>query len=548
MLDTRAIPGGGAATEELLGPGYLIDSCSTGHTLIQTNPLLMQDELGLKEHYGLEYLVPDPFAHVAFPDGEQLTAWMDLERTVEEIARFSKADGEAYRRLLADYDEVKHIFAAGTFNPVGFGPSVEQLLREHPKGNVWLRRRALSAWDVIRHEFESRHVQGFLLWQAYQTLVPIESPGSGPLAYSIVFGRQRRSWTIPRGGSGRLTDALVDCIVEHGGTVLCGKRVVRLLVEGGRCVGVETEDGESYRAREAVVSTIHVKHLLEMAPADLWPDDFRYGIDTFDIGVPAMGVYMAATTAPVFAGQRTAVSAGLAGFPQDALDYGRALADGRYVEDPAWILVACPTLEDPSRAPDGHHTVKLLSAQSYGFEERKESQADRQLERLRAVAPNFTDDVILDTAGQGARGHRAPERAHDPRHVPRREPDAAAERAATPGAGLGAAPDADPRPVPDRRHHASGRVDHRRARPQRGDGPAAGSRHQHRGGGGCRTRACRQPLTTGGRASSRPASTPTTSRARRRGSRPGTSGWARGAAPRRSTSSSRATPRSPGAR
>ena len=78
--------------------------------------------------------MPDPFAHVAFPDGEQLTAWMDLERTVEEIARFSKADGEAYRRLLADYDEVKHIFAAGTFNPLGFGPSVEQLLREHPQG------------------------------------------------------------------------------------------------------------------------------------------------------------------------------------------------------------------------------------------------------------------------------------------------------------------------------------------------------------------------------------------------------------------------------
>ena len=398
VLDSRSIPGGGAATEELLGPGYLVDSCSTGHTLIQTNPLLTEDELGLKERYGLEYLVPDPFAHVAFPDGRQLTAWMDVDRTVEEIERFSKADGAAYRRLLAEYDEVKHIFAAGTFNPPGFGPPVEQLLREHPKGNVWLRRRVLSAWDVIRHEFEDEHVQGFLLWQAYQTLVPVESPGSGPLAYSIVFGRQRRSWTIPRGGSGRLTDALVDCIEEHGGTVLCGKRVARLIVEGGRCTGVESEDGERFLAREAVVSTIHVKHLLDMAPADLWPDDFRYAIETFDIGVPAMGVYMATTRPPEFEtpdGPRTAVSAGLAGFPQDALDYGRALADGRYVEDPAWILVACPTLADPSRAPQGHHTVKLRSAQSWGFEDRKQSQADRQLERLRAVAPGFTDDAIL---------------------------------------------------------------------------------------------------------------------------------------------------------
>ena len=38
VLDARAIPGGGAATEELLGPGYRIDSCSTGHTIIRVEP------------------------------------------------------------------------------------------------------------------------------------------------------------------------------------------------------------------------------------------------------------------------------------------------------------------------------------------------------------------------------------------------------------------------------------------------------------------------------------------------------------------------------
>ena len=115
----------------------MIDSCSTGHTLIQTNPLLVDDELGLLGHYGLEYLQPDPFAHVAFPDGQHLTAWLDRERTVEEIARYSRRDADAYGRLLDDYDEVKHIFAAGQFTPIGFGPSVEQLLAEHPRGNVW---------------------------------------------------------------------------------------------------------------------------------------------------------------------------------------------------------------------------------------------------------------------------------------------------------------------------------------------------------------------------------------------------------------------------
>jgi phytoene dehydrogenase-like protein len=395
VLDSRAIPGGGAASEELLGPGYTIDSCSTGHTLIQTNPLLLQDELGLLERYGLEYIEPDPFAHVAFPDGRHLTAWLDRERTTEEIARYSQRDAAAYGRLLDDYDEVKHIFAAATFTPIGFGPSLEQQLAEHPKGSIWLRRRALSAWDVIRHEFEDEHIRAFLLWQAYQTLVPVDSDGSGQLAYSLVFGRQRRSWTIPRGGSGALTQALVACIEEHGGSVVCNTRVTRLILEGGRCAGVETESGERFTASEAVVSTIHVKHLLEMAPADAWDEGFRYGVETFDVGVSAMAVYLAAPAPPVFGGSQSAVSAGLAAFPREVIAYGRALRDGRYVEDPAWVLVACPTLVDPSRAPAGQHTVKLLSAQTYGFPERKEAQADRQIERLRAVAPGFEYDARL---------------------------------------------------------------------------------------------------------------------------------------------------------
>jgi NAD(P)-binding Rossmann-like domain len=40
VLDARPVPGGGCTTEELLLPGYGIDTCATGHTLIRVNPLL----------------------------------------------------------------------------------------------------------------------------------------------------------------------------------------------------------------------------------------------------------------------------------------------------------------------------------------------------------------------------------------------------------------------------------------------------------------------------------------------------------------------------
>jgi phytoene dehydrogenase-like protein len=404
VLDARPIPGGGAATEELLIPGYKLDSCSTGHTLIQVNPLMVGDELGLKSDYGLEYIAPDPIAHVAFPDGEQLTHWLDLDRACEELARFSQRDADSYRRLVAEYDDVKEAFAKARSLPPGYGPSLDELLAEHPRGRIWMRRQAISAWDIVRREFESRHVQAYMLWQAFQTLVPVDAAGSGVNAYSIVFGRQRRSWTIPRGGSGTLTDALVRCLEDNGATVLCNRRVARLLLDGGRCVGVETDDGEQYLAREAVLSSIHVKHLVDMAPPDAWGEEFVYGVDTYDIGMPGMAAYFATSEPPLFEtpnGIRSAVSAGTVGWPEDVIRVGRDIKDGRFYDDVPWLLAATPTIVDPSRAPDGMHTLKLLSPQAWetpggrDWSELKEEVAQRQLDHLRRFAPNLTDDKIV---------------------------------------------------------------------------------------------------------------------------------------------------------
>ena len=70
---------------------------------------------------------------------------------------------------------------------------------------------------------------------------------SGRTAYSAI----RTSRPIPKGGSGILTQALAKFIEAHNGVVLTNKAVTRLIVENGKCVGVECADGSSYRARES---------------------------------------------------------------------------------------------------------------------------------------------------------------------------------------------------------------------------------------------------------------------------------------------------------
>jgi len=118
-----------------------------------------------------------------------------------------------------------------------------------------------------------------------------------------------------------------------------------------------------------------------------------------------MGVYIASIEAPQFAtrgGTQSAVSAGLVGWPEDMVRIGRDIKDGRFITGVPWLLVATPTLVDPSRAPHGHHTVKLLSPQSWqlppgerDWDTLKEKHADYQVEQLRRFAPNFTDDKVI---------------------------------------------------------------------------------------------------------------------------------------------------------
>ncbi|HSO49773.1 MAG TPA: NAD(P)/FAD-dependent oxidoreductase, partial [Acidimicrobiia bacterium] len=284
VLEARPVIGGNTATEELTLPGFHHDTCSTAHNIIQASPTLRYDELKLGE-YGLEYIQPDPVVHLPFPDGTSLTMWHDIDRTVAGFERFSKSDAAAYRRMMEDYDRVKGVFAAARYTPYGLGPTLAERMASHPEGAVWAKRLASSAWDIISREFEHPNTRAFMMWMAFMTVQPPQRSGTGSLAYSLAFGRQRQSWIIPKGGSAALPIALTRMIEAHGGTVIAGRRVESLILENDRCVGVIDETGEEHRAAKAVLSTIHIKHLVDMAPADRWGPEFTSGVEEWRAGI-----------------------------------------------------------------------------------------------------------------------------------------------------------------------------------------------------------------------------------------------------------------------
>lgn len=403
VLEGRPIVGGGVKTAQLTLRGFHDDVCSTAHQFIQANPLLRNDELELKS-YGLEYIDPDPMFHIPFLDGSYLTQWRDLDRTCEEIAKFSKKDAQAYRKLLAEFDAVKPILGATSFTPIGFGKPLNERLSEIPRGKLWQRRLAMSAWEIIHDTFEDEHTRVFLLYMAHLSAEPPDAPGTGRMAFSA-FGQQRSGRPLPKGGSGALTQALARAIEANGGVILTNQWVRRLIVEGGRCVGVECDDGKSYRAEKAVLSTIHIKHLLDMAPRELWGQDFIDGVDTWQAEHAMFVTHYATTEPPKYAvagGTLTPVESGILSSPVRALrgTYDDSLGKPT-LEDPSLQIICC-SVADPSRAPAGMHTLKVLGWQPYElkegpqhWDELKEQVSEANLKQLRRYAPNLTDDKIL---------------------------------------------------------------------------------------------------------------------------------------------------------
>src|SRR4029077_7588619 len=99
VLERNAWFGGGVVTRELTVPGFKHDQHSMAHIFIQANPLLLNDEVGLKSKYGLRYLFPDVPMRSIFEDGTTLAMYSNRERTRAEIAKFSKKDADAFVRL-----------------------------------------------------------------------------------------------------------------------------------------------------------------------------------------------------------------------------------------------------------------------------------------------------------------------------------------------------------------------------------------------------------------------------------------------------------------
>jgi phytoene dehydrogenase-like protein len=362
VLERNEYFGGGVATQEIAAPGFRHDLHSATHVVIQANPLIRNDELGLIAKYGLKYVYPEGVFSTIFDDQTSIVTYQDLDRTCQSIAAVSPADADSYRRFAAESARLLPLMVEGMFvPPVPQGP-FWALLDQSAEGRALMLAMQRSMRDIVEAWFASDKVKIHLLKFAAEMLVAPEEKGTGIVLYNMPGFVHAYPSGVPVGGSSALVDALIRCLKDQGAELRANADVAKVLVEGGRAVGVRLVGGETIRAKTAVIGQIHPWFLADM-------------VEGLDAGIAAraqatatasfsiMNLHLALNAPPAWRAGEAAGAVCLTNFAPASLDAMLRIFDGfrrGEITDHAIMAAHVNSQWDPSRAPPGKAAMSVF--------------------------------------------------------------------------------------------------------------------------------------------------------------------------------------------
>ena len=412
VIERREIVGGACTTEEF-APGF---RASPGaYVLSLLRPAVWRD-FALRAR-GLEVLEAAPTLNV-FRDGARLTLHDDDRETGRELARFDRADAEAYPRFRAELVEIADLLGPWFDRPPPGAPgwlgrdslraigSSLGAARRH--GLAAAKLFATSARDHLEQRFCSERVGAALGWDAISnTLAGPSTPGT---AYSLLHEHAAASlggssWGFVRGGMGIVTALLADAATEAGAVIVTGAPVERILVEGGRAQGLQLADGTELAAATVVSNADPKRTLLELVGRERLDPTTAEAIEAYRCEGASLKINLALGELPRIEGTPAGLQPHHRGLVQLTLPLAGMDADqegARHgIPAPAPHVELCvPSALDPSLAPPGRHVATLgFRSQPYRLAEsdwdrERERVADRLLAEVATMIPNLPGAVI----------------------------------------------------------------------------------------------------------------------------------------------------------
>jgi phytoene dehydrogenase-like protein len=405
VLEAAATPGGAVRSAEVTAPGFVSDLYSAYYPLAAASPWIKALEL---ERHGLEWTrMPAAVAHV-HGDGRCALLSNDLDETCASVERFAPGDGDRWREVYGEWERAGGQFLDVLFTPFPpVGPAARlaralggDLLRFARWGLVPVRR-------VAQERFEGEGGGWLLAGNALHADLTPDMAGSALFGLVLCGLGQQLGFPFPRGGAGRLTDALVARLEAAGGELRCDSLVESIEVSRGRATAVRCADGTVVEAKRAVLADVIAPKLYrELLGPEHVPPKLIADLDRFQLDNGTVKVEWALDGPIPWAAEeaRRAGTIHVADGIDDLTASTGELLRNLIPADP-FLVVGQYALVDPTRAPEGcecawgyTHVPQTVAGDAGGeglsgdWEGGDADRfADRVERRMERVAPGFRD-------------------------------------------------------------------------------------------------------------------------------------------------------------
>jgi phytoene dehydrogenase-like protein len=364
VYEAEAQPGGGARTMELTLPGFRHDFGSAVHPLGAGSPFFSTLPLGER---GLQWIHGTaPLAH-PLDDGTAVTLESSLHDQETELGE----DGRAWRALLEPLATHWADFAVDALGPVTRIPRRPWLMAKFG------RQAMQPARMLARRTFQGERARALFAGLAAHSFLSFDEPLSSAVGLVLGAAAHVVGWPVPRGGSQAIADALIGHLGSLGGVVHTGHRIASLdsLDAGGGPILCDVTPRQLLSLADDRLQKTYRKAM----------EEFRYGPGAFKIDY--------ALSAPIPWRAREcarSITVHLGGTLDEIARSEHAVRHGAIAEQP-FVLVAQPSLFDPSRAPAGKHVAWVYCHLPNASNVDMTSRIEAQLERF---APGFQDCVL----------------------------------------------------------------------------------------------------------------------------------------------------------
>ena len=361
VVEASGTIGGGSRTAELTLGGFRHDVCATAHPLGRGSPIFRRLPLA---KYGLRWVHPPIALAHPLDDGEVVV----LRRSVEETAECLGVDAVRYRRRVEGIDRMWPRIEDRLLGPAFGG------------GSGWWRDLELSSftlpasWDIRR--FRGRAARSLLAGCAAHAVTPLGRLFTAGVGWLLLAAGHRYGWPFVSGGSQALVDALAVHFTDLGGEIETGRRITDLAqLPPSRVVLADVTPG-------ALIGMLGGKAPARAARA---AKGFRHGPGVFKLDwalsrpVPWTDARMAMAGVLHLGGDHRQIAA-------TEQTVWRGLIPHR-----PFVVAAQPSRFDPSRAPEGRHTLWAYAHVPAGSPVDMRAAVEAEIERH---APGFSETVL----------------------------------------------------------------------------------------------------------------------------------------------------------